>query len=672
MRVARTTEAEAESTGAVVAPSGTAVFARLAPLGGRRVVVEDPFWVNRASTNRSVSLEEAYARLEEYGALPYLRAAAEGRPAPVVKQFNAPTFYRLLDSDVYKWLEALAYEHVRQPLDAGLLERAEAVIDLIARAQRDDGFVQTWALVHDADTTLAGWTDSYVPYCAAHLIQAGVAWARAFGTTRLLECATGMADFIRRSRADFPDMIPLHPGLEMALVELYRETGVAAHLELAKGFIDRRGRNSFGWWKFTPDRYIDDTPLRELTSVHGHAVMALYLLCGMVDVAVETGDRALLAAAEAQWEDFVGTKMYITGGAGSMHYDEAFGRPYELSPDTAYAETCAAVASTMLAWRLLLATGRGRYADVIERTYYNGLLAGGALDGHTYFYVNPLQVREAGRVLSPDGYGHRQPWFECACCPPNLMRAIATFGQLAYTADSDGLQLQQYVTGTIDAPVGRLRVKSNIPFGDGRVVVTVETAASAEWTMAFRVPEWASRPELVVNGVVQQAGRDDLDEDGYFTIRRRWTPGDEVRLETDPEFAQAVADDRLDAVRGQAAIVRGPLVYCLEGMDLPDSVALDAVRLPAHLEVEVGRPDEFGIPSAVASLLAVPPAPKRLLPYARVDEVAAGGEPRTFEAEIRPYFAWGNHGPTTMRVWLPTAQVAVSDSRAAVAVAGAA
>lgn len=643
-----------------VSPRRTTPFNRLGPIGIAAASLDDPFWTARLQANRETSLREGYDRLEEYGALALLRAAAAGDPPPEMKPFNSPHFYRLLDSDVYKWLEALSYEHLRRPLGDELRASADELVDLIGRAQRPSGYIHTWVTVHGDDESLDDWATSFVPYCAAHLMQAGVAFSRAFGDDRLLAVASGMADYLADVHRRHPEFVPLHPGLEMALVELFRETDESRHLDLATALIDGRGFDRIGWWKFTPDRYVDDIPLREAFRIRGHSVMALYLLCGMVDVAVETDDAALLAAAEAQWEDFVGSKMYITGGAGSMHHDEAFGRPFELSPDTAYAETCAAVSSVMLSWRLLLATGKARYAELIERTVYNGLLSGASLDGTEYFYVNPLYVREAGRVLSPDGYFHRKAWYECACCPPNLMRSLSTFQQLCYTSDASGIQVHQFVSGELvaDPAARRLSVKSGVPFADGEVVIRVHETDGDEWTLSVRIPEWADRPsfELSWENGESEAVPDDA---GYLRLHRAWSAGDAVTLRFHPGFAAVAADPRIDAYRGQRAIVRGPLVWCVEGDDLPEGLELDRVQLSGPAEPCDGADEALPfVPLATVALAAVesnpidrnePGAP----PYGRFTSSAPG---RDSTGRLVPYFAWGNRGPTTMRVWLPISE----------------
>jgi DUF1680 family protein len=633
--------------GAIVAPTPSAAIAAEHPLTGAGAGVTDPFWLERLAANRATSLVEAYDHLEEYGGLAYLRAAAGGEGVPDVRTLNDSHVYKILDSDIFKWVEAVAYEHVREPLDAALLAKAQNVVDLIRDSQTEDGSVHSWTRVNGAPAPFENWLEGHELYCGGHLIQAGVAWYRATGDRTLIGVSERYADRVAAARVDHPTILPLHPGMEMALVELYRESGERRFLDLAVDFLRRRGRDSFGTWRFSPEHFADHQPLWGSHEIGGHAVMALYLLCGAVDVAVETGDEELLAAAEAQWTDFTSTKMYITGGAGSRQHDEAFGAPYELSPDTAYAETCAAIASVMLSWRLLLATGKVRYADLIERTVYNGLLSGVSLDGHEYLYVNPLHVREAGRILSPDGYSHRKPWYECACCPPNLMRAISTIGQVVATENEDVLSIHQLISSRIQsADQGlALEVDSTVPFGDGRVSVRVLDSDGGERTIRIRVPEW-SRQAVVT----APDGQDWTILNGYASVTRAWRAGDEVSMETGIAFDAVAADPRIDAYRGQRAIVRGPIVYAVEGPSLPDGVGVNDVRIAGIAEASLSSEPWLTVPTLrlTATVESLPPAGPSL--YERSFHEAAGS---TATVGLVPYFAWGNRGPAEMRVWLP-------------------
>jgi DUF1680 family protein len=630
---------------------GPQAMAALAPLAGADVRLVEGFWARRAQVNRDASMASAVKHLESWGALPYLRAAASGTGVPDVPVHNDPLVYKILDSDIYKWLEAVAYESARVPLDAAVARAADDVIELIVAAQRQNGYVHSWTIVNQPAEQFVGWKDGTELYCAGHLIQAAVAWHRAAGDDRLLRVAIRLADLLDDPVGGPAQLLSAHPGLEMAFVELYRTTGHERYLASAAAQLERRGHGALGAWWYSPDHFLDHRPVRQSRTIHGHAVMSLFLLCGVVDVAVETHDSELLAVAEDQWQDMVDRKLYITGGVGSRHHDEAFGEPFELPPDTAYSETCAAVASIMLSWRLLLATGDVKYSELIERTLYNGVLPGVSQDGLSYLYVNPLQVRTAGRILTPDGYDHRQEWFQCACCPPNLMRVISAVGQLAVTTSDGSVDLHQLLSADITAGDRELSVRSDLPFGEGRVTVTVTEPGADEWTLRIRRPQWAHAPGIEASWD-HAAVADDVD--GYLVIRRQWAAGDEVSLTFGMDVTAYAADPRVDAYRGQAALMRGPLVYCFEETDLPAQVDLDRIRLVTSLDSVTPRRVE-GLTDVVA--LDVPMTVEQSAGgalYAPVGSRLAPSAENTVATAI-PYLAWGNRDAPRMRVWTPVA-----------------
>ena len=639
-----------------VRPSPTAVLTTLTPMAADAVALGGTFWSDRQATNRDASLVESLQHLQEYGALPYLRAAAGNTGLPDVPELRDTHVYKILDSDVAKWVEAVAYESMRSPLPAAVAEAAEEIVELLVTAQTADGACHSWTRVHEV-APLSMWREGHETYCGGHLIQAGVAWHRATGDVRLLDLACRLADFFVAARADYPELLPLHPGLEMALVELYRETGERRFLDQAVDYLERRGHGELGFWKFSPDHFVDDEPIRDMTTIRGHAVMALYLLCGVVDVAVETGDRELLAVAETQWNDMVQTKLYLTGGAGSRQHDEAFGDPYELAPDTAYAETCAAIASIMVSWRLLLATGRSRYADLIEQTVYNGALSGVSLDGASFFYVNPLHVRRPSRILSPDGYGHRQKWFECACCPPNLMRLVSTMAHLVSTGDDQGIQIHQLVAASISTDRARLVVDTDLPFGEPRVDFLVEESVETPWTLRIRQPDWAEPVSFAASWSTDPVTVPSVD--GYAAITRTWAAGDRLSMTFDMPVRRVAAHPLVDALRGQEAFMRGPVVLCVEDTRLDAELQLDALQVPPGITpVERVASDDAPVAWRTELHHHTLPAPEELYrPAGRSGATQQEATPRTgtnpVQVELIPYFAWGNRGPARMKVWLP-------------------
>jgi DUF1680 family protein len=621
-------------TGRVAAPVEPSPGARGAyrPLGLRDVRVTGGFWGDRLRTNHERTIPHGFAQLQAVGTLHNFRLAADlatdGYRA-LGMMFEGP--FPFLDSDVYKWLEGAGWELGRE-WDDDIARSADEAIDLVERAQRDDGYLNTFVQVLHGGRPYTDLPWGHELYCFGHLIQAAVAWHRAVGDDRLLTVARRAAAHVDEALGPGGRPgIDGHPGIEMALVELYRVTGEDRWLRLASHLIEGRGQGLLGAGRFGPAYWQDHAPVRTAPTVAGHAVRQLYLDSGAVDVAVELGDDDLLEAVIRRRRDMVATRSYITGGIGSRHRDEAFGDPFELPPDRAYCETCAAIASVMVSWRLLLATGDPVHADTLERTILNGVLSGVGLDGVSFSYENPLQ-RRTHRVAEEDGAPERSPWFPCACCPPNLMRTFGSWPAYLATTDDQGVTIQQYAASEIAAPVGggtiRLRVDTDYPWS-GRVVVAVAEAPDAPVRVALRIPAWSTSATVAGPGEASHdAGRIRTAE-----WTRQWQAGDRIELDLGVAPRVTLPDRRVDAVRGCVAIERGPLVYCLEAADLPAGAELEDVRLPATDVADADRPD------VAASVVGV-----RL----------SGAAPAAIDAV--PYFAWANRRQGAMRVWIPTGE----------------
>jgi uncharacterized protein len=602
------------------------------PLGPSQVRILGGFLAGRQRTNRERTLPHGFDQLRHFGALGNLRLAAGGDGRYQALTDTSGATFPFLDSDVYKWLEAVGWE-LGRAADPGLAAAADQAIALLAAAQRPDGYLNSYVQVVRGGTphTDLAWGHEF--YCIGHLIQAAVAWHRALGDDRLLEIAVRAADRIDREFGPTGrDGVDGHPGIEMALVELTRVTGDQRYLALAARMLDLRGKGLLGPGRFGAAYWQDHQPVRDALTVAGHAVRQLYLDCGAVDVAVELGDESLLAAVERRWHDLVRTRTYLTGGMGSRHRDESFGDPFELPPDRAYAETCAAIASVLLGWRLLLATGEAGYADAIERALYNGVLSGISLTGTRFFYVNPLQ-RRTHHAYEPPGHGERAPWYPCACCPPNLMRLLSSLEQYLASSDDSGIQLHQYATCEIQAEVAggaaRLSVHTGYPW-DGRVTVRVVEAPDRPWTLSLRVPRWCRSAVLTGPGGTgpRTAGA------GAAELTRRWRAGDRVVLELDMPVRVTEPDPQVDAVRGCVAVERGPLVYCVESADLPPETELEELRWdPSREPATVPRPD---LGDGVVGIT-----------------VPVTGRQPGLSAGAIPYFAWANRGAGAMRVWIP-------------------
>lgn len=623
------------------------------PLGALRF--KPGFWADIQAVNRRVSLRHGYQMLEKAGNLRNFRLAA----GLTQGSYRGRLF---LDSDVYKWLEAVAWELANGP-DTELQSMADEVIALIAAVQRPDGYLNTYYQVVEPDARWTNLDHGHELYCAGHLFQAGVAFFRATGDRQLLDVSCRYADYICSvfgpgKRAGTCG----HPEIEMALVELYRATGEKRYFEMAQFFIDQRGQKKMvGLGSYGPEYHQDHVPLRQAAAAEGHAVRQLYLTAGATDLYLETSEQALWDAMLRLWQDIVSSKIYITGGVGSRYDGEAFGDPYELPTDQCYCETCASIADVLWNWRMLLATGESKYADLIERSLYNGILSSPALDGKHYFYVNPLMVRggKYTRLSSnpPEGEAFigRPEWHSVACCPPNVMRLFSSLEHYFASSNASGIQVHQYAPMEIrlQTPSGdciALSVETEYPW-QGCIHLTIKETGSAAWQLSLRRPEWCQAATLAVNGgKVEQP----VLQKGYFVLEREWRAGDTVDLDLAVQPMLVESNPRVDATRGCVAIQRGPIVYCLESWDqeMPErllDVEIDGgALLKAHW-----RSDLLGgvmVVEAQGYVLDLDEWQDKLYkPLAKQAHVSR----RPVHLTAIPYYAWGNRGIGSMRVWIP-------------------
>jgi DUF1680 family protein len=597
----------------------------LRPLDFADTRITGGFWSDRQTANRRTSIPDGLRRLHDSGVLENFRVAATGRG-----EARGPIF---ADSDVYKWLEAAAWEYARHPDEQLLADQLE-VTRTVAAAQQSDGYLDTVVQLRRGDR-YGDPAHDHELYCAGHLFQAAVAQHRATGSTELLDVAVKLADHLVREfgPAGRP-YVEGHPVVEMGLVELYREIGARDYLDLAARFVDERGHGLLHEQDPRLDLtyFSDRVPVRETTSPEGHAVRAVYLAAGAADVAAETGDRGMTAALARQFEGMTTAKQYVTGGLGSRWEGEAFGDPYELPPDRAYAETCAAIGAAQWAWRMLLSTGEARYADQIERLLLDAMLPGVSLAGDAFFYVNTLHLRaDASPDTERSAANGRRPWFDVACCPPNAMRTVASVAAYAATASAQGLQLHQYATGDFAGGGLSVRVRTGYPF-DGRVDITVVDADDGR-SLAVRIPDWARGATL--EGRTVEAG-------GYASVDRDLRAGDRVTLQLPMAARLTEGGDRVDPVRGAVAIERGPLVYAVEQVDQADGVVLDDLRLPSDPRIE-----EVSGPGLVEGDVA--------LRFPAIQVGRGGAADREVVVTAVPYFEWANRGVGPMRIWLPRA-----------------
>lgn len=633
--------------------------ARYQTLGFKDVTINPGFWADRQTVSRNESLSHAFKMLEEWGNLSNLRIAAGLEKG----SYQGRIF---IDSDVYKWLEAVGWALGNAP-DPGLLDMADKAIALVAAAQQPDGYLNSYYTVAEPGMR---WTDldhGHEMYCAGHLIQAAVAWQRAVDDRRLLDIACRFADHI--DSVFGPDKrhgACGHPEIETALVELYRVTGEHRYLDLAKFFIDQRGQRKMrGYGPYGPEYQQDHQPVRQATEAVGHTVRQLYLAAGVVDIYLETGEQALLDVMDSVWHDISATKLYITGGIGARFDGEAFGDPYELPSDQCYCEGCTSIANLMWNWRMLIVTGESRFADMIERSLFNMILASPALDGRHFFYVNPLMLREARFLrlssnppLSRDFVPTERPqWHDVSCCPPNVMRTLASLGHYLTTTNQAGIQIHQYAPADLtcalaDGQSVGLKMATEYPW-QGRIRLEVTAAAGAPWALSLRLPDWARTWQLSVNG---EAINTPKIEKGYAVIERDWAVGDAVVLDLAMEPELIASNPRIDATRASLAIQRGPIVYCLEDCDqelkgrLLD-VAIDTSRPPKA----VWREDLLGgvmtVEAAGRFVEQGEWQEKLYRPLTSLGKV----DSKPAQLVAVPYYAWGNRGISGMRVWIPEA-----------------
>ena len=553
------------------------------------------------------------------------------------------------DSDVAKVMEGMALSLIVHP-DPEMEAELNRLVDIVLSAQQPDGYLNTHFPVTEQEDKWKKTVWTHELYCAGHLMEAAVAHFRATGRRNFLDGMRRYGDLIARLFGKGPGQMPGYPGheeIELALVKLHRATGERKWLDLARYFIDERGASPN--WFLEIERatrnpedvfnYQASMPVREQKEAVGHAVRAVYLYCGMVDVAVETDDRALLEAVERLFDNIAQKRMYITGGIGSSARCEAFTQDYDLPNTTAYAESCAAVGLALLAKRLLDATGHVRYADVLERVLYNNALSGIGLSGDRFFYANLLEVN--GSTMEFDHVKKtRQPWFDCSCCPTTYCRFLPQIGDLAYGVGKDALRIDIPAAARIVTEQYEVVVSGDYPnHGD----VEVKVVRGGQFVLRLRIPDWTHGE---FNATLGGAPVETPPEDGYLVFDREWRTGDAVQLHLDVSPRLVWAHPRVGADAGRVAICRGPVVYCLEGVDNP-GVILGTVRIRDGLDFRECSIE--GLPAGTVGLAfdGISGAASDSALYRDTPPVDT-----TVELRAVPYALWQNRGPSDMQVWL--------------------
>jgi len=563
------------------------------------------------------------------------------------------------DSDFSKWIEAVAYSLTQYP-DPELEKTADEAIDIVCKAQLDNGYLDTFYIISDFDKAFTNLRDAHELYCFGHLTEGAIAYYQATGKDKLLNAARHFADYIYSKFGTEDGKIHGYPGheiAEMALVRLYEVTGNSKYLELSRYFVDERGKRPYyfdGEEDHAPapsdidkERYAYNQahkPVREQKEAVGHAVRAVYLYSGMADVARLSGDEELFNACDTLFDNITKKRMYVTGGIGSTHLGEAFTFDYDLPGDTAYAETCASIGLIFFARRMLQIKPDRKYSDIMEKALYNGVLSGMALDGKNFFYVNPLEVnpescRKDERKFHVKSV--RQKWFGCACCPPNIARLLSSVVSYAYSENEDTLFAHLYIGGTVSKKFkggeAVFTIKSEFPW-NGNVQITVDSERPVYGTLALRIPGWVKKIPALPGSEYK---------DGYLYITKEWKQGDEINLNFNMEVKVMMSNTNVRETSGKLCVTRGPLVYCLEETDNGKNLQNLLIEADKPMTVE---PIEIG----GVSMKCIKAAGLRVKD-SESDELYIEYKPvetTPVTLTLVPYYAWNNRGEGEMTVWM--------------------
>ena len=620
-------------------------FAKLKTIPTHAVAVPDGLWQKRRQTNVESSIPSMHDELIEHGRMDNFLRLEGKSDAPQ----RGPVYS---DSDIYKWLEAVAFS-LQTGSQPQLQATAETMIREVAAAQEPSGYLNTYNVGDRSDQRMLPRTQEmgHELYCIGHLLQASIAWYRYNGNATLLNAGIRFVDdFLLPNYGPAPTQKPIiagHPEIEMSLIELYRTTGNRRYLELA-GYI-LHGDSRIPLTPRQTTYLFCGIPFTSRTKLEGHAVRAMYACCGATDYYLETGDPEYWKTLNVLWNDLSQHKIYITGGVGARSAGEAFGDAYELPNAQAYAESCAAIGNMMWNWRMLAATGDAKFADIMEQALYNGINSGMSLDGRTYCYRNPLAFDPA------TGVRIRNPWYDTDCCPPNLERTFASLPGYFYSTSSDGIYVHLYNNSVLDwrLPDGnglRIVQKTRYPW-EGEVLLEVSPATPADFVLNLRIPAWSAQSTVRVNGKALTGAVPGQ----YLPIRRRWSSGDRVALSFDMTPQILRANSSVTENTGRVALQRGPLVFCMEGLD--QTIRPDERNFAGYSVKASGATSASWDPSLLNGVMVLehkgshedmPPSPA--LYYA-----ASTAQPAFTGADLRliPYYAWANRAPSEMQVWIP-------------------
>jgi len=602
----------------------------LSPVPFTDVEIMDQFWSRYLKIAEQGILPANIEFCEKTGRLTNFDKAAGKMPG----KFEG-TFFN--DSDVHKMIEGASYLYARTK-NPELGKWLDETTQRIIAAQQKDGYLNTYFTLAEPEKKWANLRDMHEMYCAGHFIESAVAHFQATGKRNMLDAACRLADHIDSIFG--PEKrhgVPGHEEIELALVRLYKATGEERYLNLADFFVNERGR-SCGREK-TGEYFQDHKPVEEQKEAVGHAVRGMYLFSAVTDLIPYTGREDYKTAMETIWENVTKKKMYITGGIGARHGGESFGDDYELPNEMAYAESCAAIGNALWNHRLALLYGDSKYADVMERVIYNGILCTISLDGRKFFYVNPLASR---------GNHHRSPWFDCACCPPNILRFIARIGEFVYAQSGEDIYVNLYVAGKTRFKINDREIfltqESDYPW-DGKIKMSVDSPDPVSFTLHARIPAWCRNWNAKLN---QKEINNPALEKGYLSITRKWEKGDMLEIFLDMPIERIQSHPNVISNHGRIALQRGPLVYCIETVDNPENVYSLSLPRESDLKAEFRKDLLAGV--------TVIRGKAQILESGGINEdlySPVSSKIREVEMTVIPYYAWDNRTAGEMLVWIP-------------------
>jgi len=614
----------------------------------KNVILTDSFWLPKIKTIQATTIAYGFDKCQKEGRLENFLIAGGKKQGKVCGKMPFD------DSDIYKIIEGASYSLISAP-NKGFESYLDSIIAIIKIGQEPDGYITTWFTI-DPDNPPAWWVkktgkrwtgeaSSHELYNNGHMFEAAVAHYLSTGKRNFLDIAIKNADLLVRTFG--PGKVTIPPGhqiVETGLVKLYRVTNNEKYLELAKYFLDLRGDSTTH--KLYGEYSQDHKPVTLQTEIVGHAVRAVYMYAGMTDIGAIYNDHAYLKAVTSIWNNMVDRKMYITGGIGAKHEGESLGKDYELPNLTSYSETCASIGNVYWNNRLFMFSGDAKYYDIIERTLYNSLIAGISIDGKNFFYVNPLEAD--GKFKFNSGSGSRQPWFDCSCCPTNLIRFIPAIPGLIYAIQKNNLYINLYAANKTSLNINNSKIyveqKTGYPW-NGKIDITLNTEKALSFILKLRIPGWAQNQVIpgnlytYINPIEQkisikingQEVKFAMDK-GYATISRKWNSEDKIEITLPMEIRHVKADERVIADRNMTALEYGPIVYCAEGID--NNNQLDKLTIPDNVSL---KPEKKDILNGF---------------YTITGEVPSIDGRKTKLLAI-PYYAWSNRETGTMKVWLP-------------------